>query len=153
MYPMKITPEEYAQYFAPAPDILVVKRYLVDYSKVGRIAIPGTVQQASMRFVTVGKVLAVSAHESETEWIEYMKEEIRKSKYVGFASHIIAECPMLPQFELPSDVSIGLLHVRDVTQILNNFEELLERHKEHEKKMTEEHGVAIEPSRLILKGE
>ncbi len=152
MYPMKITPEEYAHYFSPAPDILVVQRYLVDYSQVGRIAIPGTVQQASMRFVTVGKVLAISDHHSETEWIEYMKEEIRKSKYVGFASHIIAECPMLPQFELPKDVSVGLLHVRDVTQILTNFEELLNRHKEYEKKMTDEHGVISKPS-LIIKGE
>jgi len=151
---MKITPEEYAKYFAPAPDILIVKRYLVDYSKVGRIAIPGTVQQASMRFVTVGKVLAVSDHASETEWIEYMKEEIKKSGYVGFASHIIAECPMLPQFELPKDISIGLLHVRDVTQILSNFEELLERQSEYEKKMTEDHGnvVSLSPS-LIIKGD
>ena len=127
MIPLKITPEEYAEFFPPAPDYLICQRVLMNYDKIGSIVLPETIRAGSMRFVTVGKILAVSDLVSEDEWVEYMKRELRKSKYVGFSAHVTADAAIMPQFCLDKDVSIIMLHVKDTLQIPQRLDELLER--------------------------
>ncbi|HEX5033358.1 MAG TPA: hypothetical protein VFW62_02655 [bacterium] len=127
MIPMRITPEEYAEYFPPAPDYLIVQRIPMKYDKIGSIEVPQVIQQGSRRFITVGKILAVSALVSDEDWVEYMKEVLRSSKYVGFSSHVTAEAAILPHFEVDKDVSIIMLHVKDTLQIPKNLDDLLDR--------------------------
>jgi len=122
---------DYAHHFRPAPDYLILQRDMVA-ERVGRIYLTQTFREASSRHVTVAKVVAVSHLQSELEWIEYMKDEIRKEGYVGFASHVAAECPMMHQFELPDDVKICMIHVRDVIQVMYDFDKLLDRFKQHQ---------------------
>jgi hypothetical protein len=106
---------------------------LLDYENVRGIHIPREVQTGTRRFIGVGKVLAVSDHLSDDEQVEKMKAVLRESKYVGFEFHVVAEVVMIPQLELPRDVSLLCMHVKDVVYIPRDLDELLEKQVAHEK--------------------
>lgn len=155
MIPMKISPEKYAYHFRPAPDVLIVQRFLPNYESIGTIHLPEGVKNNSIRFSTVGKVLAISDLVSEIPWIEYMKDEIRKAKYIGYSFHVTVECAILPQFEVGKDVSIIQVHVRDVTQVLYDFEQLMDEHHDYElaeSKRHNESGALLKQERELLLG-
>lgn len=144
MYPMTITKEEYAYHFQPGPDLILVERCSADIDRIGRIHLSQSMRENSVRFITVGKILAVSELESETEWVEYLKTNLRTCGYMGFSSHLIAECVLMPQFKLPPDTHIGLVHARDSIQFPRELDKLFARFDAYQKEM----GGGI-----ILKGE
>lgn len=153
MIPMMISPEKYAHHFRPSPDVLIVQRFLVNYESIRNIHLPPNVRNEAIRFSTVGKVLAVSDLRSESEWIEYMKEAIRASGYIAYSFHVTVECGIIPQFEVPSNVSIIQVHVRDVTQVIHDFEGLLAEQAEYERlesQKTEESNVILQQERQNL---
>lgn len=155
MIPMRISPEKYAHHFRPSADVLIVQRFLPNYESIGNIHLPDGVKVNSIRFSTVGKVLAVSDLVSETPWIEYMKDEIRKAKYIGYSFHVTVECAILPQFEVAKDVSIIQVHVRDVTQVLYEFEQLMDEHHDYELAELEKNkdsGLILQQERELFLG-
>lgn len=144
MIVMKISPEIHAKHFKPAPDYLVIQRHLVDFGKIGRIHLPDNIKESFVKFITVGKVVAVSDLESSDPYVEYLKGEIRKSGYVGFSFHVTAECPLLPQFEFDNNQSIVMIHVKDVVQIIDDFDGLMKMYQEYSKDVEDESVKAAE---------
>lgn len=138
MIPMPITPEEYAYHFRPAPDYLIVQRLKLNNDRISRIHLPDDVKNSMTHFVGVGKVLAVSDLRSEDDYIEQQKQILREIKYVGFEFHVVAECIILPQFELPRDVSLVCMHVKDAVYFPRDLDTLLKRQREYEAKREKE---------------
>lgn len=130
MIPMKINPELYAKYFAPGPDYLVIERVKVNIDRIGRIAIPDAIKEHYIRFIGVGKVLAVSEMVSESEHNEYLKKYAKDCGYVGFSHHVAAQCPLMPQFEFERDETVVMLHIKDVVQYISNYNELMTIYEE-----------------------
>lgn len=142
MIPQTISPEKYVQYFRPSADYIIVQRLLLNYDKIGSIHLPQEVSEGSMRFVTVGKVLAISDMKSSDPQIEYVKKKLRAQQggffkrrgdmYVGFSYHVVADLAIMPQFKLPEDVSLIMLHLLDITLIPHRLDDLLREHEAFE---------------------
>lgn len=147
MKPMEITAEEYAKYFEPAPSYLLVQRLPINFERIGTIYVPDQVRDVQVRFIGIGKVLRVSDLESDDEYVEYLKNVFLERKYVCFEFHVVAEIKLPPQFVLPKDVNLILLHTKDVVQIPSNLDELFEKHKEFEKNQPD---LVVPVPRLVI---
>lgn len=134
MVPMTITPEEYCTFHSPMPNYLFVLRRLDNYEKLGRIRLPDRVVEESRKFIPTGRILKISDYPSDDEHIESLKEILKGRKYVGFEFHAIAPVHLLPQFAFPKGDDVVMLHVRDITIIDENLDELIERQRLWEEK-------------------
>ena len=140
MIPLQITAEEFVKYHEPASDYLYAVRKLENYDKIGRVALPDTIRKTAVRFLPSAKLLKISSAKSYTPdgslnaEIESKKETLRKATHIMFEYHAVADVKLMPQFEFPTDISVIMLHVKEVVAYGVNIEELLEKQSEYEKK-------------------
>ena len=127
MIPLEITPDEYIKYHSPMPNYLFVLRRLENYEKVGYVVVPDKIREESRKFIPTGRILKISDFPSEDEYLEGIKNILRTKTYVGFEFHAIAPVHLMPQFKFPKGDDVVMLHVKDITIVDENLDELLER--------------------------
>ena len=132
MVPMTITPEEYVKYHVPMPNYIFVLRRLENYDKLGNIFVPDKIKEESRKFIPTGRILKVSDIPSDDEHIEEIKKLLRTKTYVGFEFHALALVHLMPQFKFPKGDDVVMLHVKDITIVDENLDELIERQRQWE---------------------